>query len=235
MNSSENSVKWTTLDVVFALAALLGGVFLMQALGVGAAGSTAASNALTMAATYGFIAFVVLVFTVIKYRARLADLGFRSFKPGRVIVSAAALWFAVRIVIFVYSAVATGVAARFGVKPPAEMTNQVSDLFGPGLTGFILAVAIAVVVGPVVEEVFFRGFIYPAFRLRMGVWPAIALSSLIFGVFHVNPWIIGPTMLMGAAMAWLYERDGSLAGPIFFHMLNNLVSVVIVYTLLMKS
>ena len=234
MNSSEDRRSWNTLDVVFGLAALLAGVFVLQYLGLGAsAGSPALNNALVMGVTYLYIFFVVCVFTVVKYGSSFAELGFCK-TPGKALGLAVVLWFAVRAVIFLYSLAATGIASLYGAKPPAELTNQVSDLFGPGIKGFLLAVIVAVIIGPLVEEIFFRGFIYPAFKRRLGVWPAIITSSVIFGVFHVNPWLMFPTALMGVAMAWLYERNGSLAAPVFFHGLNNLVSVVIVYTLVGK-
>lgn len=245
MDSSENNpsrdpeaapppLTWNTLDVVFALVAIMAGVVAIRALGIGISGSSGFYNAAVMTALYLFFLAVVLLLTVIKYGRTLGDLGFKPFRPLRVLWLATLWWLAVRLVILVYSIVATSVAGLFGAKPPSDIVSTVPRIFGPGLTGFALAVAVAVIVGPVIEEIFFRGFLYPAFRRVFGVWPAIIISSAIFGIFHANVWLMVPISLMGGVMAYLYEKEGSLAAPIAFHALNNLVSVVIVYTLLGK-
>ncbi len=229
----ENSTRrtWGTFDVIWSMSSVLGGIFLLQYVHFG---SSAMGNSLYLATSYLYIFLVVLVFTVVKYGDRLSDLGLKAFKPARAFALAAGWWFAVRIVILVYSVVAVTVAERFGARPPTELTSRVPELFGSGAAGFLLACLVAVIIGPIVEEIYFRGFIYPAFKRTLGPWPAMILSGAIFGVFHVNPWLIFPTGLMGVVMAYLYEREGSLAAPFFLHALNNLVSVVIVYTLYVK-
>lgn len=213
------------------MTAVLGGIFLLQQFRFGA---SSLGNAIYLSVSYLYILLVVLVFTVVKYANRLSDLGLRPFKPGRVITLAVVWWLAIRAVVLVYSVVATTIAERFGARPPAELASRVPELFGSGAVGFLLACAVAILIGPIVEEVYFRGFMYPAFKRALGTWPAIIVSGAIFGVFHVNPWLIFPTSLMGMAMAYLYEKEGSLAAPFFLHALNNLVSVVIVYTLYVK-
>ena len=227
---------WTTLDVIWALLALMGGIFLVQSLQIsGAAGiSVAVWNTIYLAAVYLFLLIVVIVFTVVKYGSTLADLGFRRFRFLKTLGLVVVWWLAVRAVILLYSFITTTVASGFGVKPPSDLTNRVPEVFGPGVMGFLLAFVIAVIIGPVIEEVFFRGFLYPAFKRRLGVVAGVIISSFIFGLFHVNPWLVFPTAIMGAAMALLYEKEDSLWAPILFHSLNNLVSVVLVYTLLVR-
>lgn len=229
----ENKIRrtWGTFDVIWSMSAVLGGIFLLQYVRFGA---SALGNSLYLTTSYLYIFFVVLVFTVVKYGNRLSDLGLKPFNPARALALAVGWWLTLRIVILVYSVVATTIAERFGARPPAELTSRVPELFGSGVAGFLLACLVAVVIGPIVEEIYFRGFIYPAFKRVLGPWPAMILSGAIFGVFHVNPWLIFPTGLMGVVMAYLYEREGSLAAPFFLHALNNLVSVVIVYTFFVK-
>ncbi len=234
MHSSESSKTWGTLDVVFALAGITAGVVLTRALGVGLSGTVGWYNAAVMTVLYLFFLAVVLLFSVVKYGRPLSELGFRKFRPVRVIWLATAWWLAVRAVILVYSLLITSLAGLFGAKPPTGTVSTVPRIFGPGWTGFALAVLVAVIIGPVIEEIFFRGFMYPAFKRVFGVWPAIIISSVIFGVFHADPWLMAPIALMGVALAYLYEKEGTLAAPIAFHALNNLVSVIIVYTLVLK-
>ncbi|NIT03934.1 CPBP family intramembrane metalloprotease, partial [Candidatus Saccharibacteria bacterium] len=101
--------------------------------------------------------------------------------------------------------------------------------FGRGLGGLILAVFVVSIVAPIAEEAFFRGFVYPAFRKRYGVWAGIFISSFIFGLFHTRIWLIIPVVAMGAVLGFLYEQERSLGPPIALHSLNNLLSVAIIY------
>lgn len=234
MESSGNKKTWGTLDVVFALVGIMAGVVLTRALGIGLSGTRGWYNAAVMTALYLFFLAIVVMFSIVKYGLPWRDLGFKKFRPLRILWLATAWWLAVRAVIFVYSLTITSLAGLFGAKPPIESVSTVPRIFGPGLTGFALAVLVAVIIGPIIEEIFFRGFMYPAFKRVFGVWPAIIISSVIFGVFHADPWLMAPIALMGVALAYLYEKEGTLAAPIAFHALNNLVSVIIVYTLVGK-
>jgi len=87
----------------------------------------------------------------------------------------------------------------------------------------------AAVAGPVMEEIFFRGFMYAALRKRVGVLWAIMISSLIFSMLHAH--LIGflPIMILGMLLAYLYERTGSLTASITLHILHNLASLIMVF------
>ena len=74
-------------------------------------------------------------------------------------------------------------------------------------------------VGPIAEEVFFRGVIYGFFR-RWGVLIAVVLSSALFVLAHLPG--IPVTQLIGAVIfALAYEKAGSLTAPITIHVLGN--------------
>lgn len=98
-------------------------------------------------------------------------------------------------------------------------------------TDVLLAVAFAVLIGPVVEEIIFRGYVLTALRARLRS-PAIALllASLIFASVHV--WI-GPgamvfILVWAVLPSWLYLRYHSLFPAILFHALNNSVAYLAV-------
>lgn len=85
--------------------------------------------------------------------------------------------------------------------------------------------AIIGIVGPIAEEVFFRGFAYQALRRRFGATAGIFTSALLFAVVHGNPVGLVPIFGIGIVLAFLYERTGSLAAPIGLHCANNLLVV----------
>ena len=82
------------------------------------------------------------------------------------------------------------------------------------------------VVGPVGEEVFFRGFAHSALRRKFGFKKGILLSSLFFGVYHLIPWQIPYAFVAGLILAYVYEKTGSLYTCILFHVINNSAAVI---------
>lgn len=87
----------------------------------------------------------------------------------------------------------------------------------------IISVLLISTLVPLWEEMFFRGYIHNVLRNRLGVWAAILVSSLLFGLFHLIPLQMIGAFTLGILLAWLYEKSGSLWLPIFAHALNNLV------------
>ena len=80
--------------------------------------------------------------------------------------------------------------------------------------------------GPLLEEVLFRGAIQGALMRYFGrPWPAIILSALVFGIFHMNPVQVVYATLLGIVLGWIYYRTGSLLSVIVGHVLNNSLAV----------
>lgn len=81
------------------------------------------------------------------------------------------------------------------------------------------------VLGPVLEEMLFRGAITKVLLQRYSPVKAIILSALVFGIFHINPAQVAGAILSGGLFAWLYYKTGSLIPGILIHILNNSLSV----------
>jgi len=96
----------------------------------------------------------------------------------------------------------------------ARLPTQTGDL--------ILFFIVGGMLGPVAEEVFFRGILY-GFLRRWGVIVALILSTLIFVLCHPISHGIPVTRLVGGLLfALAYEFGGSLIVPITIHALGNL-------------
>ena len=102
-----------------------------------------------------------------------------------------------------------------------NIMEQTFDILQSGWGG-ILAIAI---VGPVLEELLFRGAITKALLQKYSPRTAIVISALIFGVFHINPIQIIPAFLIGLLLGWIYYKTASLIPCILMHILNNSLSV----------
>jgi membrane protease YdiL (CAAX protease family) len=96
----------------------------------------------------------------------------------------------------------------------AQLPTQTSDLIFFFIVGGLL--------GPIAEELFFRGILY-GFLRRWGVIVAIVFSTLIFVLCHPMHSGIPVTRLLGGILfAVAYEISGSLIVPITIHGLGNL-------------
>ncbi len=90
----------------------------------------------------------------------------------------------------------------------------------PRETGeFIFFLMLRGLIGPIAEEIFFRGILY-GFLRRWGVFLAIFLSSLIFLLAH--PFKGFPQMMGGLLFALSYEVERKLMVPMTIHVLGNM-------------
>jgi membrane protease YdiL (CAAX protease family) len=110
------------------------------------------------------------------------------------------------------------------------MESRQIDFFAPradgrgrpwaAVAGMLL---LGIALGPCVEELLFRGVVYAGLRNELGVWAAVPLSALLFGLFHLEAgWTaVAVTTGMGAAFALLVEGSGSLWPAVLAHVLIN--------------
>jgi membrane protease YdiL (CAAX protease family) len=89
------------------------------------------------------------------------------------------------------------------------------------------------VVAPVAEEFFFRGFFYRALRSRFKVAAAAVIDGVLFGVIHFNfegadaLLLLPPLALLGVIFCLVYEKTGSLFPVIGMHAFNNSVAYAV--------
>ncbi len=106
------------------------------------------------------------------------------------------------------------------LPPPGWFMELFARLFesDKGIWAGVLRV---VILAPIVEELIFRGVIFSGFqRIYSAIW-AIFFSALLFALFHLNPWQLGPTFLLGLLLGFVRLRTGSLLAAIFTHALHN--------------
>jgi len=78
----------------------------------------------------------------------------------------------------------------------------------------------------VCEEILYRGLLLATLVSLVGTWPAVAITSLIFGLGHAYQGISGiaKTGLVGLVLAWLTVSSGSLYIAIVLHAVVDLTS-----------
>lgn len=135
--------------------------------------------------------------------------------------------------------IATVLAAVVGAVIAAllglEGENPQLPFLAPGgfsVGGLIGMTLLAGFVAPFAEELLFRGVLYRWIRDRWGYIPALLLSSLLFGIAHVDPLVAVTAFVAGLVLAWSYERSGSLWTPVLVHVVYNAPKIVLIYLLL---
>jgi len=88
---------------------------------------------------------------------------------------------------------------------------------------------VGVVFAPIVEEIFFRGFLFQGFRQKYGWVSATLLSSAIFAAAHLDPVALVPTFILGSVLAYVYHRSNSVWPGIILHFLVNAFGLCVAY------
>ncbi|MBL9139164.1 MAG: CPBP family intramembrane metalloprotease [Verrucomicrobiales bacterium] len=108
----------------------------------------------------------------------------------------------------------------FGISHDAQAAvdavRRTSAIWERGLL-FIFAVLTA----PIMEEVLFRGILWPILRDRgWRVVGCVAVSAL-FALIHANAAALVPLLALGIFWTWLFEKTGDLTTPILSHAIFN--------------
>ncbi len=96
-----------------------------------------------------------------------------------------------------------------------------------GTVWLVGAALLVIVIAPIGEEFFFRGFFYRSLRTRLPVALAALGVGTVFGLVHAGstPAEILPLLaLLGVIFCLVYERTGSLFAVIALHALNNFIA-----------
>ncbi len=106
--------------------------------------------------------------------------------------------------------------------PPDSLTRgleQLLTLGDPGLPVWVVLLGVAITPA-VCEELFFRGVVLSGL-MRLGAWPAVLLSALLFGLAHASIYRMLPTLALGIVLAWLAWQTGSILPSMTVHAMNN--------------
>lgn len=133
-------------------------------------------------------------------------------------------------------AVAGGVGLAFLVALIAGLihTPQVStpiDLFSGSYLTLALFAVFAVVIAPITEELFFRGFLQPLFSRTFGVAVGIVITAVIFGALHAPEYswawqYASAVAFAGAVFGWVRYRANSIIPSTIMHGCYNSVFLI---------
>jgi membrane protease YdiL (CAAX protease family) len=120
-------------------------------------------------------------------------------------------------------AFAVGVTSRLLQTPdvPTPMSKMLSDR-----TSILLVAVFGATLGPLCEELIFRGFVQPLLARSLGTVAGIVAAAVPFGLLHLQEygysWRHGVLITMaGAAFGWMRWRTGSTKASTLMHAAYN--------------
>ena len=86
-----------------------------------------------------------------------------------------------------------------------------------------------VIAAPVVEEILFRGYVLDAIREIHGDTVAVLGSAGLFGLLHIEPYVVGYAALGGVIYGLVRVKTGSLWPSIVSHMVWNFLAFLYIW------
>jgi membrane protease YdiL (CAAX protease family) len=157
------------------------------------------------------------------WREGLRALGLRDFRPAQAL-SAFALG---ALTIIAASILYADIAQYLGITAQTNVDQLVARAAAEPWT-ILATLIVAIVVAPVCEEIFFRGYFFQGLRLRVPIWLAVVLSAVVFGLAHGDIGSLVLLIIIGLALAVIRWRTRSLWPGIALHMLNNFLGALII-------
>ncbi|MCX5667049.1 MAG: type II CAAX endopeptidase family protein [Candidatus Omnitrophica bacterium] len=173
-------------------------------------------------------AVFIIYFTVIQHKEPLAALGIsaRNFLKN---VFYGVIGYIALIPVLILMLVI--IAGLINITKYAPERQPVVELFlkEKGAAFLTYSSLFAAIIGPVTEELFFRGFLYSALKKYIGIFWAMTATAGLFAALHAH--IVGffPIMALGMLLAYIYEKTGTLVSSVTVHMIHNLSMVVLVF------
>jgi membrane protease YdiL (CAAX protease family) len=232
--ASENPI-WSGWDVLLIAALTLGVLFLVQLAVVFAArhfayphqswGDVAQKPVLALIselAAYAVIAIYMVLLIEVKYHSRFWS-SIRWNWPGLAGISL----IGVGVLMLGFD--------MLGRVLPMPKSTPFDQFFDSPLDAYLTA-AFAITLGPLMEEIFFRGFLYPVLARRLGAFWGIVLTALPFGAMHYiqyRSWsAVLVIVLVGVVLTTVRAVTKSVASSLIAHVGYNgtLMAIAIVAT-----
>ena len=138
--------------------------------------------------------------------------------------------FAINIIFaFIFTCLVSGLDLIIGFYDPTWVTGFDIDSVDISAGVFLLSAIGTIFYAPVLEELIFRGVFFNRLKIRIGLVPAMLISSFIFGIGHDFGGITS-AFLFGICMCILYAKTDNILVPMSVHFINNVVATLLEFT-----
>ncbi len=225
----DENVPWQISDVIFTyvlifvISLIFIGILLHLSLDINIGLFTAFLQLSISFATLGIVYFIVTLKYQVPFKEAFGIYFHKTpyfFKQG--ILAIAAIIISTTIIGLVFSQFTSGL----------EKHSPYSSMPEDKIRAIIF---LAIFIAPIIEEIFFRGFMQPALVKTVGAFPGILITALIFGVSHTqyleyNIALISVTTI-GIILGVTKYYSNSVMPGIFAHLLNNLIAAITLFSI----
>lgn len=113
---------------------------------------------------------------------------------------------------------------KLGIMIPTQIT-----LMDRSAASFLFLFVGGVLIGPVAEELFFRGYFLPLLLTKSKQHMALFISSVLFAVLHFHLLYLPTLLLAGYVYGYLYLKTKNIYVPIVLHVLANAAAFTLTY------
>lgn len=111
-----------------------------------------------------------------------------------------------------------------------EVAQVLTGDAAPAVRAYLLF--LGVFLGPLAEEILFRGILFPVLARRMGALGAMLLVSGLFAGIHLHVPSLLPLFVLSMSLCVGYVYIGSIVVPVVMHMLFNAVNLALAFLVL---
>ena len=143
------------------------------------------------------------------------NVSFRGYNPVKFVVGV--ILFAVGMLIVVQY-----MMSALAVLFPMWLAELMQLEEAAGLTDMTpLTLIYVCIIGPMVEELGFRGLSTEYLRRGFGFWGTCIIQAIIFGVMHMNPMQACYAFVIGLGLGYVYLKTGNIIVTMVLHMVYN--------------
>ena len=235
-------VPWTWRDVLLAIIIAGAPILVLTVVGMLAGSASGSQQTQTSGFALAAIVSTVLVdgwlvfwawfFSLRKYHLPFASWGFRRYEER-------SAW-AVAFALIVGGLIATNALGTLSdelyrkVVGPVPQENVVT-IFPHTSSGLVLFAILAVLLAPVLEETFFRAFVFQGLSRTWGPIAGGIVSALIFAAWHQQLSVLIPIFGLGMVLAAAFYWTRSIYTNMTLHAIFNAIGIVAWWFIKTKS
>lgn len=223
--------KFTIWDVVKVFVAILlltifGEMIFMQIPYFAEMGPVGGVDFIIVYLVQSIIILLPLLLVVKEKNIKIRELGFKKVGIKKILGLAALGYFAYFSIMLVILQITSSLNLEI---PGFGQQESHMEFIGGNNVAATIVILVITFLAPVIEEVFFRGFVFKAMIGKCPKWIAFVISAAIFAAFHFEFQVFMPLFLLGLILNWMFFKSKSLYPGIAFHIINNVIALSLEY------
>ena len=131
--------------------------------------------------------------------------------------------------VFLFTCIISSIDLIIGLYDPTWITGYDIDSVDITAGAFLLSAIESIIFAPLIEELIFRGVLFNRLKIRVGIVPAMLISSFLFGIGHEFGGMTS-AFLFGLCMCILYLKTDNILITISVHCINNIAATILELT-----